>query len=182
MTPSNFEFRLRQHSMFHGFKYDFVARSDEVIGGFEFAFFAQALNARLKLYADADASKGAIRMQWQGKSYLVHHIYTRRGFTNDVRYVLWDSEDKILAEVDVLVATREQRLPRILLRIPQACELGTFSGIFKRRCNLRNNHEDIGFIAEPAALSLRRELIVHLPTLASEVAAFLTIVTLCARY
>jgi len=176
------EFRLRQRSLLNGFKYDFVGQAEELLGSFEFAFFSQALNGRLKFYAPDEASKGAIQMHWMGKDFLVHHKYTRRGFTNDLRYVLWGPGDELLAEPDVLVATKKQRLPRILLTAPVVGEPGPFVGWPKRRCDLTNGQTVLGSIAEPGALTLKRELIVRLPGLRPEVAAFMAVVTLCVRY
>jgi len=174
--------KMVQHSMLNGFKYDFLRANGALIGGFEFAFFAQAKNARIKLYENG--SKGAIQVSVCGEQYLVHHFYTRRGFTNDVLYSLENKHGDELATAEVLVATKEQRLPRVLMRSPFSAELGVSKSFFKRSYTLLEEHtlREIGVVAEPSVIQLKRELTVTLEQPNDVLAAFLAIVTLCARY
>lgn len=174
--------KLVQHSMLNGFKYDFLRGNGAVIGGFEFAFVAQAKNARIKLYENG--SKGAIQVSLCGEQYLVHHFYTRRGFTNDVLYILENEHGDELATAEVLVATKEQRLPRVLMRSPFSAELGISKSFFKRSYPLleEDTLREIGVVAEPSAIQLKRELTVTLVKPDEVLAAYLAIVTLCVRY
>jgi hypothetical protein len=174
--------RMIQHSALNGFKYDFLNYSGEAVGGFEFAFFVQAKNARLRVYEDN--SKGAIQVTLHGRKYLVHHFYTRRGFTNDVLYTLENEEGEELAGADVLVATSQQRLPRIILRNPFSAELGVSKSFFRRCYSLieDNTMRALAVIEEPAAVSLKRQLAVSLHKSNDPLAAFLAIITLCVRY
>ena len=54
---------LRQKSALDGFAYEFLDDTESlVVGGFHYAWFAQAKNARLRIFSAEDAAKGDIQM------------------------------------------------------------------------------------------------------------------------
>lgn len=176
---------LRQKSAFDGFTFEFLDDARTVVlGGFSYAWFAQAKNARLRMYSAGQAAQGDIQMRLNGQAWRVRHLYLSRGFLSDIRYTLETPDETIHAQVDVLARHTGQRLPRIVLTQPLTAELGTASGWFRKSFTLTDHalHQPLGSIREPSALTLRRELLIELPEMAPSVAAFLGIVTLIVRY
>ena len=60
---------LRQKSALDGFAYEFLDGTENLaVGGFHYAWFAQAKNARLRVFSAADAAKGDIQMTLHGQA------------------------------------------------------------------------------------------------------------------
>jgi len=80
---------LRQKSAFDGFTFEFLDDARTVVlGGFSYAWFAQAKNARLRMYSAGQAAQGDIQMRLNGQAWRVRHLYLSRGFLSDIRYTL----------------------------------------------------------------------------------------------
>ncbi len=176
---------LRQKSAFDGFTYEFVdERQATVLGGFSYAWFSQAKNARLRIHSEKDAAKGDIHMTLNGQGWRVRHLYLSRGHLSDIRYTLETDQDTVHAVVDVLGKSAGQRLPRIVMTQPISVEMGTASGWLKKSYAITDSatRRPMGRIREPAAITLKRELVIELPGLAPPFAAFLGIVALIVRY
>ena len=176
---------LRQKSLFDGSTFEFLDDTRTVVlGEFSHAWFAQAKNARLRLYSAQQAAKGDIQMRLNGQAWRVRHWYLSRGYLSDIRYTLETPDETIHAQVDVLARNTGQRLPRMVMTQPLAAELGTASGWFRKSFTLTDTalHQPIGSIREPSAITLQRELVIELPELDPPVAAFLGMVTLIVRY
>jgi hypothetical protein len=160
---------LRQKSAFDGFTFEFVDETrTTVLGGFSYAWFSQAKNARLRFHGENDAAKGDIQMMLNGKSWRVRHLYLSRGHLSDIRYTLEADNDTVHAQVEVLGKSAGQRLPRIVMTNPVSAELGTSSGWLKKSYAITD--------------SAKRELVIELAGVAPPVAAFLGIVALIVRY
>lgn len=176
---------LRQKSAFDGFTYEFVDESrTTMLGGFSYAWFSQAKNARLRVYGENDAAKGDIHMTLNDQDWRVRHLYLSRGHLSDIRYTLETDHDTVHAVVDVLGKSAGQRLPRIVMTQPISAELGTSSGWIKKSYAITDSatRRRIGCIREPSAITLKRELVIELAGVAPPVAAFLGIVALIVRY
>ena len=176
---------LRQKSALDGFTYEFLDDTgSQVLGGFSYAWFSQAKNARLRVYSAEDASKGDIQMHLYGRAWGVRHLYLSRGHLSDIRYTLETPEEPICAQVDVLGKSAGQRLPRILMTQPMQAEVGTSSGWIKRNFPVTHSgtRRPLGCIREPSAITVKRELLIELPGLEPPVAAFLSVVALIVRY
>lgn len=104
---------MRQKSVLDGFTFEFVDDTCAItLGGFSYAWFAQAKNARLRMYSDKDAVKGDIQMTFNGHPWRVRALYLSRGHLSDLRYTLETGAKTIHAQVDVwqkLRATVAQR-------------------------------------------------------------------------
>ncbi|MEY5098303.1 MAG: hypothetical protein RJA36_1022 [Pseudomonadota bacterium] len=175
---------LRQSSLLNGFRHEFVDDSGQAMGDFEHPWYAQARNARLRVYDEENAARGDIRMRLCGRDWRLRHLFLRRGWNNDIRYTLEDEDGAVHAEADALVIDTGRLLPRIVLQRPVQAEVAGAQGWLRRRHVLRENGSgrELGCISEPAAITLRRELRLDLPGLAPPVAAFLGIVVLIVRY
>lgn len=176
---------LRQKSALDGFTYEFLDDTgSQVLGGFSYAWFSQAKNARLRVYSAEDASKGDIQMHLYGRAWRVRHLYLSRGHLSDIRYTLETPDETICAQVDVLGKSAGQRLPRILMTQPMQAEVGTSSGWIKRNFPVTHSgtRRPLGCIREPSAITVKRELLIELPGLEPPVAAFLSVVALIVRY
>lgn len=175
---------LRQTSALDGFAYEFVDEQGAVVGAFEFANFAQARNARLKVHATG-SRQGDIPLRMGDRRAFVCFEYLRRGFTNDVRYTLEVDEDsaaRTLASADVLF-TDTQAQPRVLIRSPVQAEVLCAESLFRKSFGIVGADGSVlGHVREPKALSLKRELQAFLPGVDPLVLAFVAIVVLCVRY
>lgn len=176
---------LQQKSAFSGFSYQFLADDETtLLGEFNYAWFSQAKNARLRFHLPKDAAKGDIQLRILGQAWRVRHLYLRRGFTNDVRYTLETDDGIIHAQVDVLIGAPGARQPQIVLTHPIQAELSTSVMWLRKKCELleQNTQRSVGTIQERAMITTRRNLQIDLPELAPAVAAFLGIVALIVRF
>lgn len=176
---------LRQKSALDGFTYEFLDDTrSQVLGGFSYAWFSQAKNARLRAYSVEDAAKGDIQMTLNGKAWRVRHLYLSRGHLSDIRYTLETADESIHAQVDVLGKSAGQRLPRIVMTEPLGAEVGTSSGWPKKNFPVTESgtRRPLGCIREPSAIAFKRELLIDLPGVEPSVAAFLCVITLIVRY
>ena len=188
---------MRQRSALNGFHYEFLDPAGVALGGFEFAKFAQAKNARLKVY-EPGSRQGDIALDICGQRAYVGFEYLRRGWTNDVRYTLEQDPRgtnsghgvEPLATVDV-VFEEGRRLPRILIKQPFEAEVLPSDSLLKKRFPMVSpGGRVLGEVREPSAISLRRVLEVSLAAEPSHhpdshpafFQAFLAVVVLCVRY
>lgn len=174
MTPAVLV--MKQSSAFHAFRHDFLDGQGERIGGFEHATFAQANNARLKLHAQGSTA-GQIHVDLQDERFRVQHEHTRRGWLNDLRYLLV-SGDTVLATFDIQ-RVQGQRWPRLTLRAAeQDIDVGIAGPFFRRRHELRDaaSGAALGLVQDAPGLRLRRTLVIDCPALSLPVKAFLGVV------
>ena len=176
---------LRQKSALDGFAYEFLDGTESlVVGGFHYAWFAQAKNARLRIFSAEDAAKGDIHMTLHGQAWRVRHCYLSRGYVSDIRYTLETADESIRAQADVLGQSAGQRLPRIVMTQPDDIEVGTSSGWLTKNFPVTRTStgQPLGCIRERSAITFKRELVIDLPGMEPAVAAFLGIVALIVRY
>ena len=176
---------LRQKSALDGFAYEFLDGTESlVVGGFHYAWFAQAKNARLRIFSAEDAAKGDIHMTLHGQAWRVRHCYLSRGYVSDIRYTLETADESIHAQADVLGQSAGQRLPRIVMAQPADIEIGTSSGWLTKNFPVTHlsTGQPLGCIRERSAITFKRELVIDLPGMEPAVAAFLGIVALIVRY
>ena len=176
---------LRQKSALDGFAYEFLDHTESlVVGGFHYAWFAQAKNARLRVFSAEDAAKGDIQMTLHGQAWRVRHCYLKRGYVSDIRYTLETADESIRAQADVLGQSTGQRLPRIVMAQPDDIEVGTSSGWLTKNFPVTRTStgQPLGCIRERSAITFKRELVIDLPGMEPAVAAFLGIVALIVGY
>ena len=176
---------LRQKSALDGFAYEFLDDTESlVVGGFHYAWFAQAKNARLRVFSAEDAAKGDIQMNLHGQAWRVRHCYLSRGYVSDIRYTLETADESIHAQADVLGQSTGQRLPRIVMAQPDDIEVGTSAGWLTKNFLITraSTGQPLGCIRERSPITLKRELVIDLPGMEPAVAAFLGIVALIVRY
>ena len=176
---------LRQKSALDGFAYEFLDDIESlVVGGFHYAWFAQAKNARLRVVSAEDAAKGDIQMTLHGQAWRVRHCYLRRGYVSDIRYTLETTDESLHAQADVLSQSAGQRQPRIVMAQPADIEVGTSSGWLTKNFPVTrpSTGQPLGCIRERSAITFKRELVIDLPGMEPAVAAFLGIVALIVRY
>ena len=176
---------LRQKSALDGFAYEFLDGTESlVVGGFHYAWFAQAKNARLRVFSAEDAAKGDIQMTLHGQAWRVRHCYLKRGYVSDIRYTLETADESIRAQADVLGQNTGQRLPRIVMAQPADIEVGTSYAWLTKNFHVTRAYtgQPLGSIRERSAITFKRELVIDLPGMEPAVAAFLGIVALIVRY
>ena len=176
---------LRQKSALDGFAYEFLDGTESlVVGGFHYAWFAQAKNARLRVFSAEDAATGDIHMNLHGQAWRVRHCYLSRGYVSDIRYTLETADESIHAQADVLGQSAGQRLPRIVMAQPTNIEIGTSSGWLTKNFPVTraSTGQPLGCIRERSPITLTRELVIDLPGMEPALAAFLGIVALIVRY
>ncbi len=176
---------LRQKTALDGFAYEFLDDTESlVVGGFHYAWFAQAKNARLRVFSAEDAAKGDIQMNLHGQAWRVRHCYLSRGYVSDIRYTLETADESIRAQADVLGQSTGQRLPRIVMAQPDDIEVGTSSAWLTKNFHVTrpSTGQPLGSIRERSAITFKRELVIDLPGMEPAVAAFLGIVALIVRY
>ena len=182
-NPLSGPMRMVQSSTFHAFRFDFLNAEDERVGGFEFANFAQATNARLKLHPEGSTA-GDIHLDF-GQPFRVEFEYLSRGWVNDIRYRLVDDGGAVLASLDIEFIDGE-RLPQIRLREPVAgCLLR--SGSFVRRVFTLHAGADAGgeplvTVSESQALQVKQAFDIRGHALPPQVNAFIGVVVTCLRF
>ena len=176
---------LRQKSALDGFAYEFLDDTESlVVGGFHYAWFAQAKNARLRVFSAEDAAKADMQIPWHGQAWSERLCYLSRGYVSDIRYTLETADESIHAQADVLGQSAGQRLPRIVMTQPDDIEVGTSSGWLTKNFPVTRTStgQPLGRIRERSAITFKRELVIDLPGMEPAVAAFLGIVALIVRY
>lgn len=151
---------IRQRSPLHGFAYDAFDAQGLRVGRVDWPWVAQARNARLPWHG-ADSTPGEIALQYLGIAYRIGWEYTRRGFTNDLRFLL-DGPDGRLAMAEVLQMPGLRR-PQLFLREPFEARLVRGGTWLRRRYSVQAGEATLGVVEEPHAFSLSRQLVVDLP-------------------
>ena len=152
---------LKQRSALSGFSYDAFDAHGSRVGEVLWPALAQARNARLKWHG-ADATPGEVQLRHLGQRGRVGWEYTRRGFTNDLRFLL-DSDEGRLAEAEVIFPPNNMKRHEVFIRHPFAGQLQRNNTWLRTRYQLFEDDTLLGVVQEPRALSLRRELAVDVP-------------------
>jgi hypothetical protein len=171
---------LRQKSAWNGFVFQFADASGDVVGSMEFANFAQAKNARLKVHPPVSTA-GDCHIRLGAERWLFRFEYTRRGFINDVRYTLETPEGNLLCQADVVYETGK-RYPTLRMSVPLAVEVLPSTSFWVKRFPIVNaSGMEVGEVREPRALTLRFEYALNLPQVSQPVQAFLLVATYLVR-
>jgi hypothetical protein len=128
---------LCQRHVFSAFSFDFF-QNDQLVGGFDFAFWSQAQNARIKIY-DQDSRSGDVQVSLCGERLRMTHTYTKRAFNNDVLYQLVEDESGVEVARIELTRVDGQRWPRLLYSLPDTdpMTLGILGNLFRREFLLK---------------------------------------------
>ncbi len=180
-APTAVNFRLREGTFgaLSGWQ---LQAGGTPVGSIELPWFSQARNARLRLLPDGSA-RGDVALTLRGRPFRIRHEYTRRGWTNDVRYTLED-DGRVLAQLDETldpegrdaVATYRRELV-----VPVAAELRRRRGWLRIGFDLvAPGGTRLGVLAEPHWFTLRRELDVEIRGLPEPVCAFVAYVAFSA--
>jgi hypothetical protein len=152
---------LRQRSALSGFSYDAFDAQASRVGEVLWPTVAQARNARLKWHG-VDATAGEIQLRHLGQRARVGWEYTRRGFTNDVRFLL-DSDKGRLAEAEVIFPPDSGKRHEVYLRLPFEGRLQRANTWLRTRYQLFEGEQLLGVVQEPRAFTVKRELVVDVP-------------------
>jgi hypothetical protein len=173
--------RLRQKSMWNGFDYELLSPSGTVVGGLGMPTFSQAKNARLAVHAPG-SSKGDVQVRLHGKTWLLRHEYTRRGFVNDLRYTLESPAHEVLCSAEVTFESG-RRLPVIKLTAPMAAEVMPSTSMWRKRYPIVDpSGSPMGEVYEPKVFALKFEYGVRLPAASPQLQAFVLAVALFVRH
>jgi hypothetical protein len=173
--------QMVQSATFHAFRYDFVDAEGVRLGGFEFANFAQATNARLKVHPEG-STRGDIHMDF-GQPYRVEFEYLSRGWVNDIRYRLVQDGGAVLASLDIEFVEGE-RLPQIHLRQPLEGRLVRSGSFIRRVFELQalRDGAPLVTVSESRSLHVKRAFDIVGDALPPPVNAFIGVVVTCLRY
>ncbi|WP_310566026.1 hypothetical protein [Hydrogenophaga sp.] len=171
----------QQRSALSGFTYDLAAADGTVIGELCFPDWAQARNARLKNPAPG-LLRSSIDLRLSGTAYRIEFEYTRRGWTNDIRFELMLDGER-LASADAVVPKGGFRRATLRITEPFRGELVRRSGFFKTRFELQRGGQALGLVHEPDAFTTRRRLCAELaPDIRPELQAFLLFLVINLAY
>ncbi len=152
---------LRQRSALSGFSYDAFDAQGSRVGEVLWPALAQARNARLKWHG-ANAAPGEVQLRHLGQRARVGWEFTRRGFSNDIRFLL-DEGQQTLAEAELLFAPDTMERHEVFLRRPFAGRLQRANTWWRTRYQVFEGEELRGLVEERRVFSLKRELVVDLP-------------------
>lgn len=100
---------MRQRNATNSFAFDFYSGNRQV-GGFDFAVWSQAQNARLQHY-EKGSTQGDVFVTLGTSTYRMIHTYIKRAFLNDVLYQLvTDASNEEAARIE-LIRVKGQRWP-----------------------------------------------------------------------
>lgn len=116
--------------------FEFADAAGATVGTMEFANFAQAKNARLRVHPPG-SSGGDCHIQLGAEHLLFRFEYTRRGFINDVRYTLETPEGNLLCQADVVYESGK-RHPALSLSVPLALEVLPSTSFWAKRFPITN--------------------------------------------
>ncbi len=152
---------VRQRSALSGFSFDAFDAQGSRVGEVLWPTVAQARNARLQWHG-ADATPGEVQLRHLGRRARVGWVYTRRGFTNDVRFMLDDGQHP-LAEAEVLFAPDSMKRHEVFLRQPFTGRLQRANTFLRTRYQVLEGDTLLGVVEERRVLTVKRELVVDLP-------------------
>ena len=160
--------------------FEFADAAGATVGTMEFANFAQAKNARLRVHPPG-SSAGDCHIQLGAEHLLFRFEYTRRGFINDVRYTLETPEGNLLCQADVVYESGK-RHPALSLSVPLALEVLPSTSFWAKRFPIVNaSGVEVGQVREPRAFALRFEFRLSLTEASRQVQAFLLVATYLVR-
>jgi hypothetical protein len=152
---------LKQRSALSGFSYDAFDASGNQVGEVLWPTMAQARNARLKWHGP-DATPGEIQLRHLGRRARVGWEYTRRGFTNDARFML-DGDKGRLAEAEVIFPPDSMKRHEVFMRQPFEGRLQRANTWLRTRYQVYEGSHLLGVVEERRALTVKRELVVDVP-------------------
>ena len=151
---------VKQRSALSGFSYEVFDGQGKLVGDVTWPTMAQAKNARLKWHGD-DVAKGEIKLQYLGDHARVGFEYTRRGFTNDIRFTLEGTTVQVC--VADLIFPDGMEAHEIYVRQPFEGRLFRANTWSRTRYRLFDGNVQVGVIEERKILTIKRELWVDLP-------------------
>lgn len=171
--------RLRQTSLWNGFRFELLEDSGRVLGHLAFPNLSQAKNARLRFHAPG-SSNGDMTLHLSGQDYLLRHEYLRRGFANDIRYTLETPAGEVLGQLDVIHG--KGRHPAIHLGEPLSAQLLASTSFWKKRFPIvAPGGAELGEVYEPRAFTLRFEYGIKLNGSPPPLQAFVMVIALLVR-
>ncbi len=171
---------LRQRSAWNGFAFEFADAAGTKVGTMGFANFAQAKNARLRVHPPGSTA-GDCHIQLGTERLLFRLEYTRRGFSNDVRYTLETPDGHLLCSADVVHEPGIRR-PALRLSLPLQLEVLPTTTFWVKRFPIVNaSGVEVGHVREPGAFTLRFEYGLSLPQASQPVQAFLLVAAYLVR-
>lgn len=152
---------MRQRNATNAFAFDFFTENRQV-GGFDFAVWSQAQNARLGYFEDG-STQGDVFVALGDSAYRMIHTYTKRAYLNDVLYQLvTDAGHEEVARIE-LIRVKGQRWPSLFFtpdgqeRMPMSIK-GNF---FRRQFFVRraSDQSEVAHITDTSGVfSMRRQV------------------------
>ena len=152
---------VQQRSAFSGFHYEAFEANGLPVGELVWPMRPQARNARLQWHPTG-SSEGDLQLRCTQGSYRIGFEYLTRAFNNDVRFALQQGGEP-LAVAEVLFPPEKRLRAAIWLRHPLNAQLVRVGHWARARYRLEGEGGTLGWVEEPRALSLKRELRVDLP-------------------
>lgn len=154
--------RIRQKSAFSGFHYQAFGNAGEWLADLVWPNFAQAKNARLRWHPPG-APEADVQIRMPQGLYRIGFEFLTRGFVNETRYTLHQGGEP-LAVADVLSPQSRWQRQQVLLRQPLQAQLSRAGSWARARYRLEQAGQCLGTVEEPRWFSVKRELLVTLPT------------------
>jgi hypothetical protein len=154
--------RIRQKSALSGFHYQAFDAHSDLLADLVWPNFAQAKNARLRWHPN-DSPDGDVQIRMPQGLYRIGFEYLSRGFLNETRYTLHQGGDP-LAVADVVSPPSRSKRQEMHLRQPVAAQLKPAGRWGRVRYQLVQADRCLGTVEEPRWFSVKRELVVDLPS------------------
>lgn len=154
--------RIRQKSALSGFHYQALDERGTVLADLVWPHFAQAKNARLRWHPpnspDAD-----VQIRLPHAVYRIGFEFLSRGFMNETRFTLHQGGEP-LAVADVITPKEALQRQQVHLREPVQAQLLSGRRWGRAGYRLEQAGQCLGTVEEPHWFSLKRELVVALPS------------------
>jgi len=151
---------VKQRSLLSGSSYDVFDASGSLVGEVVWPMLAQARNARLKWHG-GNSEDGEIQLRYLGERGRVAWECTRRGFTNDIRFLLVGGNGQVAAADVVFREGLAQH--EIFVRQPFEGRLEDDSTWSKTKYRLFEGDVQLGVIEERSLVTIKRSMVVDLP-------------------
>ena len=152
---------MRQRNATNAFAFDFLSGNRQV-GGFDFAVWSQAQNARLKHYKKS-STQGDVVVTLGTSTYRMIHTYTERAFLTDVLYQLvTDASNDEAARID-LIRVKGRRWPDLFYTPgnQERMRTGIEENLFRRQFSVRRATDqfEVAHTTDTSSIfSLRRQV------------------------
>jgi hypothetical protein len=153
---------IHAKSALSGFHFQAFDGRDDLLADLVWPFRAQAKNARLKWHPP-NSPEGDVQIRMPQGLYRIGFEYLSRGFANETRYTLHQGGES-LAVADVVLPKSKLQRQQIFLREPLAAQLVPDNRWNRMRYRLEQAGQCLGTIEEPHWFSVKRELVVTLPS------------------